>query len=280
MTEPTRPLLRYHGGKWVLAPWIISHFPKHQVYTECFGGAASVLARKPISYAEVYNDKDDEIVNMMRVVRGDRAHELVAALRLTPYARTEFYQAYDPCDDVVERARRLVIRSFMGFGGDGACGQNRTGFRANSNRSGSTPAHDWVNYPDALELLVERFRRVIVEHRDAIEIIAQHDSETTLHYVDPPYVHATRTGSKAGKQYRHELDDSQHLQLLKFLRDLQGMVVLSGYRCDLYDDLLGGWHRIDRAALADGALKRTESLWLNPACVEALNDGPLFEAAA
>jgi len=27
MTKPTRPVLRWFGGKWRLAPWIIQHFP-------------------------------------------------------------------------------------------------------------------------------------------------------------------------------------------------------------------------------------------------------------
>jgi DNA adenine methylase len=48
------------------------------------------------------------------------------------------------------------------------------------------------------------------------------------------------------------------------LRQLVGMVVVSGYRCDQYDRLFAGWQRIDGRALADGAKARVESLWLSP----------------
>ena len=40
---PKRPALRYYGGKWNLAPWIISHFPKHLNYVEPCGGAAMMF---------------------------------------------------------------------------------------------------------------------------------------------------------------------------------------------------------------------------------------------
>ncbi|MGD5669586.1 hypothetical protein QUT06_22670, partial [Xanthomonas citri pv. citri] len=139
------------------------------------------------------------------------AERFIELLRLTPFARREFEIAYEPCDEPVERARRLVIRSFMGFGSNAHSASQRghrsTGFRSNSNRSGTTPAQDWQNLPDAYPAIVDRFRGVVIEHRDARIILTRHDGPDSLHYVDPPYVHDTRSMFKGGKSaYRHELD--------------------------------------------------------------------------
>lgn len=259
-----RPVVRYHGGKWKLAPWIVSNLPPHRVYVEPFGGGASVLLRKPRSYAEVYNDLDGEIVNLFRMVR-DKGELLAQACELTPFARSEFEGAYDPAGDPIEQARRTLVRAYMGFGSAGASGQS-TGFRANSNRSGTTPAHDWMNYPDHLRNNVQRLRGVVIENRNAITVMKTHDSDQTLHYVDPPYVHSTRNLRTRAPAYKHELSDADHETLASALKELQGMVVVSGYRCDLYDHLFSGWQRIDQAAHADGAKDRIESLWLSPSC--------------
>jgi len=258
-TKCTRPVLRWHGGKWILAPWITSQFPEHRVYVEPFGGAASVLMRKSRSYAEVYNDLDDEVVNLFRILRSDDALSLVDGLKNTPFAAEEFAAAYQFSDCSMERARRTIIRSFMGFGSNGV--HQKTGFRSNSNRSGTTPARDWVNYPDALLAVVERLRGVVILNRDAIEVMAAHDGPDTLHYVDPPYIFETRKDTK--HDYAHELTDDQHADLLSFIKTLTGKVVLSGYPHPSYDTALEGWTRVDRPALADGAAKRTEVLWMN-----------------
>ena len=237
--------------------------------------------RKARSYAEVYNDLDDDVVNLFRIIRSDRAGELVHALRNTPFSRTEFSDAYEYADDEVERARRLIIRSFMGFGSGGSNRDKKTGFRANSNRSGTTHAHDWTNYPDAMAALIERIKGVVIENRDARDVMTQHDGPDTLHYIDPPYLPETRSKSAQNIRgqcnvYRHELTIDDHAELLSSITQLTGMVVLSGYPSPLYDEALSGWTRVDRRALADGARQRTEVLWINPRASEKISTPSLF----
>ena len=229
-----------------------------------------MLLRKPRSYAEVYNDLDVEVVNLYRVLRDDAlAAKLQQQLYLTPFAREEFVAAYGETDDPVERARRLVVLSFMGFGSN-AHAKRSTGFRSNSSRSGTTPAFDWAGYPEALIATIDRLRGVVIENRQAIDVMAQHDSDDAAHYVDPPYVHSTRGRFDMQRAYNHEMTDEQHRELLEFLLTLRGAVVLSGYPHPLYDEVLAGWQRIEQMTYADGARERLEVLWINPACVERL----------
>lgn len=257
-----RPALRYHGGKWRIAPWILGFFPEHQIYVEAFGGAASVLLRKPRAYAEVYNDLDGEIVNFLRVLR-DRGDELRHYLSLTPFARAEFIEAYNPSDDPLVQAGRTVMKSFMGFGSDSI--RRNSGFRSNSKRAGTTPAHDWVNYAEHLPELTERLRGVIIEQRQALDVIQNHDTLETLFYIDPPYLHSLRPAMSNYRQpaYRHEMTDAEHQELAKVLGSIQGKVLISGYQSNLYETLYAGWHREEYATFADGAKKRTEVLWMN-----------------
>jgi DNA adenine methylase len=258
-----RPLLRYHGGKWRIAPWIISHFPPHKIYVELFGGGGSVLLRKNRSYAELYNDLDGEIVNLFRVAR-DRGNELVEKLFLTPYSNEEFKRSYEPADDPLEQARRTVTRSFMGFGSAAATQATKdnnplTGFRSNTKRTGGSPAREWMNYPNALVNIIDRLRDVTIENRNALEIIPTHESENTLFYADPPYLASVRD---YGRDYRYEMSEEEHIQLAEKLNQVKGVVVVSGYHSALYDELYKGWLRREKNTHADGALPRTEVLWM------------------
>lgn len=281
----TRPALRYLGGKWKLAPWIIEHFPKHRVYVEPFGGAASVLLRKDRAFSEVYNDLDDEVVNLFRVLRDPaKSSDLIQRITLTPYARSEYEMAFERIEDDIERARRMVVRSFMGHGSNAANINRNTGFRANLvNNDRALPSLDWSNLPPALAQVARRFVGVTIERRPALQLIDRYDGYGVLIYADPPYLHETRSGKRKGAElycaYAVEMDDRDHVEMLERLRRCRAFVVLSGYPSQLYQHALPDWTMITRQTFADGAKHRVEALWLNPlAAAAARQAGVLNEA--
>lgn len=256
--KPTRPILRYHGGKWRIAPWITSFFPDHDRYVEPFGGAASVLLRKEPCNHEVYNDLDDELVNLFRVLR-ERGPELIEQLRLTPYSRTEFDRAFQPCEDPLEQARRAVFRSAAGFG---TAGFNRkTGFSVAAKTRTGGRTYEWINLAEAVPAIVTRLKTVIIENRPALDVMKYHDSERTLFYVDPPYMLCTRD---AGSDYKHEMTDDDHQQLGECVRSLKGQVILNGYDSPLYADMFSGWKKHTRETRCQSLASRTECLWIKP----------------
>lgn len=261
------PLLRYHGGKWRMADWIIGHMPQHKVYVEPFGGGASVLLRKKPSQCEVYNDLDDDIVNLFAVLRDPaKAEQLAQQIDLTPFARTEFYGAYATCAEPVEQARRTLVRAQMGFGSAGAT-KGHTGFRGTGGRQRNHETDLWARQPDRILAAAQRLKMAIIENRDALECIKYYDTPDTLLFVDPPYMHSTRDAATvSGGAYRHEMTDAQHIELLHVLLQCKGKVMLTGYAHPIYDDMLSGWRRVTRQARASGAVGgvlRTEVLWMN-----------------
>ena len=104
-----------------------------------------------------------------------------------------------------------------------------------------------------------------LEHDDALAVLARYDTPETLFYVDPPYVASTRGARWATTAYAHELGDTDHRTLAEALHALQGMVVLSGYPCPLYDnELYPGWRTVDRKSAMQSSRMGTERLWCSP----------------
>lgn len=79
-------------------------------------------------------------------------------------------------------------------------------------------------------------------------------------YCDPPYIRETR--KKYYPIYKYEYTYEQHIELLKVIKSLPCMVMLSGYKSKLYAESLKGWHTYSfRAACHHGMA--TEYLWMN-----------------
>lgn len=275
MTPPARPALRWFGGKWRLAPWVIAHFPPHAAYCEPYGGAASVLLRKPPAKLETWNDLHGRLVNFFRVLR-ERPNELVAALALTPYARVEYEQARAVADDPLEDARRFFVLAFQGrVGAAGAAELGRVhGWRYIidvAGRHGSPPSVEFAS-TGHLHAVAARLRHVQVECDDALAVLVRYDRPEVLHYIDPPYWDPS---VDLHSRYAHPMTQAQHVALAQVLHQLAGMVVLSGRPSPLYDELYGGWQRVDRPSLLDSGRLGAESLWLSPAAAAAQPQGRL-----
>ena len=265
-----RPIIKYHGSKWRIAPWIIEQFPEHRIYVEPFGGGGSVLMRKPRSEMEVINDLSDDLVNLFRVLQTPaRARILAAKLWATPYARREYNRAFTPTRRPIERARRLILRSRMGYGSAANLSRASTGYRSNCARSGNgSETKVWVKIPDEVVIYTERLRGVNIEHRNALEVIQQHDSPDTLFYLDPPYMSETRTSiireSKSTRMYNYDMTADDHAKMLEMIKTVKGMVLLSGYANALYASELSNWRQLEKHACTEFGAVRTECLWISP----------------
>lgn len=271
-----RPALRYFGGKWRIAEWIISQFPAHTCYVEPFVGGGSVLLQKAPARFEVMNDLDGDVIAFFDVLRSD-PEALIRAIELTPYSREELRRARTsgPATEQLERARRLYVRCWQSYGsGTGKAG---TGWRYQigaGERSGANAVGSW-NKTEHLWGIARRLKQVQIECDDAFKVIQRFDSPETLFYIDPPYVHSTRYEDSHRKGYSVEMSDNDHIALGQLLNSVKGMVVLSGYPSELYQQLYHDWQYISRESQDINSKLQTECLWLSPNLAR-LSALPLF----
>lgn len=274
------PPIGYFGSKVRVAPRIVDLLPKHDGYIEPYCGSLTILLAKPPTGFEVVNDLDQDLMTFWRVLR-DQPDDLERVCALTPHSRGE-YQASWPIPDGIddlERARRVWVKLTQGRGG----ALRSTGWRFHEAPEGrtSTMPRTLRSYVDRMPAVVRRLAQVTLECRPAIDVIERYGrSETSLIYVDPPYLFDTRARSGI---YAHEMgDEASHRELAEALMECRAAVAISGYPSPLYDELYDGWHRAEIAAgtgqcVGKGYQERTEVLWCNR---PLRRDQPLWEITA
>jgi hypothetical protein len=70
----------------------------------------------------------------------------------------------------------------------------------------------------------------------ALAVIRSQGGPRTLFYLDPPYLHETR--STTDEYGEHEMTEADHAELPGVLRQVRGKVMLSGYPSELYESIL------------------------------------------
>jgi DNA adenine methylase len=256
----------YYGGKFVHLNFILPLLPgRYRHFCEPFGGSASVLLNRPPAPIETYNDLDSEVVNFFACLR-EQPKDLIRLLCHTPYSREELANACRGAEEAapVERARRFFVRLHQTFNAVPARrGSTSWSYARETSRQGmSAVISRWQSGIEGLREVVERLRRVQLEHAPALDVIRRYDSADTLFYCDPPYPHESR---RTLGTYAHEMSDRDHEDLATALHAAKGAVAISGYRCPLMDRLYGVWRRVDappKRCNASGGLRR-ESVWMN-----------------
>jgi len=258
---PKTNVFPYPGSKVQLAPWIIDHFPPHDMYVEPFGGSAAVLVRKPRSDIEVFNDVDSDIVHFFETLR-DQTDELVEWLRTTPFSRElhlqyahEFYRGLRPVDDIERAGRFFYLRNSQ-------FAQNYTevsGFRLSTERN---HADQYQNRVDRLYAFRDRLADVQIEQLDYTDLVGRTDGAETLYYFDPPYV-------DAGKDLYTGHAGFDHERFVECLDNIDGRWVVS-YGHELPKGLREGyWYATQdrrgtlRCGVEDWEKDDTETLVMN-----------------
>lgn len=256
----------WYGGKYSHLDWLLPLLPESQHYCEPFGGSAAVLLNREPSPVETYNDLDGEVVNFFRVLR-EQKDVLIEAIGLTPFSREEFELALSSDKQRLtnlERARRFyVLARQVRTGLAQTASSGRWAHCRLTSRAGMAGAVSrWLGSVEDLPEIAQRLLRVQIEHAPAVEVIQRYDSEQTLFYCDPPYLHETRGDSRA---YEFEMTDTEHRALAAVLRDVKGRVALSGYDAHLMSELYGDWYRTEAPSKTAHSAKqpRREILWTN-----------------
>lgn len=262
--------LKWHGGKYYLAPRIVELMPKHLHYVEPYAGGLSVLLSKdPDGISEVVNDMHGELTNFWNVLKSETNFaRMQRILQATPFSEVEWdaVKSNGEAVDPVERAVNFFVLCRQSHSGKmvsfAAISRNRV--RRNMNEQASA----WLTALEGLPAVHARLQRVVILNRKAIDVIQEQDGPKTLFYLDPPYVHETR--STTVEYGDHEMSIDDHKELLDVIARCKGRFMLSMYRHALYDEAaaMHKWKREDFDLpnnAAGGAAKRrmTECVWMN-----------------
>ena len=253
-------ILKYPGSKWNIARQLVELIPPHHSYVEPYFGSGAVLFNKESSAIETVNDLDEEVVNLFRCIQQDS--ERLARLVMTiPYSREVYnrqFEADNSCASRYQRAAGFLIRMWQ------AHGSRNDGYKAGwkydvIGRERMYALWNWYRLPEWIVEIAERLRKVQIECRPALEVIRRFDYSNVFMYIDPPYL----LGTRRGKQYRHEMTDADHEELLKATLQSKAKIMISGYELDLYNEYLQGWHKEYFTSCAEQGKPRQEVVWMN-----------------
>jgi DNA adenine methylase len=259
----------WYGGKFNHLGFILPKLPKTHIYCEAFGGAGTVLINREPSPVEILNDIDSNIYNFFKVLQNNY-EDLIRKLQFTLWSRKEYEDARKIINseeymtlNSIERARLFYIwiRQCRSGYPNSVWSFSKDAVRRNISQVVSR----WLSSIDQLPEIVARLKTVIIENRNALEVIKDYDSKDTLFYLDPPYIEDSRIAKQV---YKFEYTNLDYEKLFSLLNTILGKVAISNYQSLSLLKLAKGWFlSIDKkkgiGGISKSKSKRQEILLTN-----------------
>jgi DNA adenine methylase len=204
-------LAPWKGGKARLVTRLLPLFPPHRCYVEPFGGMASLLLNKPTSEVEVYNDRDDRLVELFAVLKyhpQEFDRELDGLL--TSRRLFELYRDRTGITDIQRAAQFLYALAFS-FGG------NAETFPTMKLKGHSIASVTVLR--ERAALVKQRLQTVTIEHLDWEQVIERYDGPDTFFFCDPPYMETSG--------YRVQFLDREQDALAARMRTIKGKFLMT-----------------------------------------------------
>lgn len=251
-----RPFTPRIGSKEKLVPYIIQILPPNLgQFTEVFGGGGSLLLALPPqpSRLDIYNDLDTELVNLFLCVK-EKSCVLLRELKYLPIQSRKTFEIFrdfvahkevtlhniqDELDCLEDRAcfteeQAKELRPVIQKRAELYDVQRAVAFifkiRGSFSSTGTSFGVKTVNVAKFLYLFQEagkRLRDVVIENKNALQIIRERDRPGGLIYADPPYVNAERLYEVS----RHDGSRRFHVRLWQRLSACKGYVIVSYNDC-------------------------------------------------
>jgi len=217
----TKSPVAYYGGKANLASEILPLIPRHVQYIEPFFGSGAIFWAKPKSKNEVINDLNGSVTNFYYQLKTN-FDELQKMIQGTLHSEILYIKAKKMLKDEdcppLDKAWAFWVGCNMAFGhvlfGGFAFGETGSGGSTKNKRDQFT------------DKFSKRLEHCEIFNRDAVELILLKDSESTFHYIDPPYV-----SSEQGHYAGYTTED--FVKLLDVLKNIKGKFLMSSYPEDV-----------------------------------------------
>lgn len=253
--------VQYYGGKGGMVKFLLPLFPKkYDVFVDAFGGSGSLLlAEEREKTIEVYNDLGENIYSLYKVIADpEMMKQLQFKLEITPFSeqfRAEFKEDLRRGGlSMVDRAFKYMYVNRTSYNGVG-------GFSVAlaKGRRICKEVSCYLAAVEGLEDLHNRLSSVVIENKDIFKILDRYDRDDTFFYLDPPYIHDTRSSST---KYEVEMTDEEHRRFVERILGMKAKWMLSGYDHPIYEALNGRCRRFEtKSPFSDS--KRNEVVWLN-----------------